>query len=77
FGLDAAWSEDVDLGIRLTVHRTEGARTLLRSADGDLLLDDLELAVRRTAVSVEGAEPTGSEALPKRSHGGSLGGSGR
>nr|WP_258045096.1 TIGR02677 family protein [Streptomyces sp. SM11] len=27
FGLDAAWSEDADLGIRLTVHRTAGAHT--------------------------------------------------
>lgn len=68
FGLDAAWSEDADLGIRLTVHRTTGARTLLRSADGDLLLDDLELVVHRTAATADGAEPTGSEALPTQSH---------
>lgn len=68
FGLDAAWSEDADLGIRLTVHRTAGARTLLRSADGDLLLDDLELVVHRTAGTADGAEPTGSEALPTQPH---------
>lgn len=73
FGLDAAWSEDADLGIRLTVHRTAGALTLLRSADGDLLLDDLELVVHRTAGTADAdadeAEPTGSELLRTRSRG--------
>ncbi|MFE1521368.1 TIGR02677 family protein [[Kitasatospora] papulosa] len=54
FGLDAAWSEDADLGIRITVHRTAGARTLLHSADGDLLLDDLELVIGRTAATERG-----------------------
>ncbi|MEW2094525.1 TIGR02677 family protein [Streptomyces sp. NPDC006682] len=54
FGLDAAWSEDADLGIRITVHRTAGARTLLHSADGDLLLDDLELVISRTAATERG-----------------------
>ncbi|MEU7044709.1 TIGR02677 family protein [Streptomyces varsoviensis] len=72
FGLDAAWSEDADLGVRLTVRRTAGARTLLRSADGDLLLDDLELVVHRTVTADGGtgeAEPTGSEAPRPRSLG--------
>ncbi|MFE2032953.1 TIGR02677 family protein [Streptomyces scopuliridis] len=54
FGLDAAWSEDADLGIRLTVHRTAGTRTLLQSADGDLLLDNLELVVGRTSATADG-----------------------
>ncbi|MEV3872322.1 TIGR02677 family protein [Streptomyces sp. NPDC049906] len=49
FGLEAARSEDADLGVRLAVHRTAGARTLLRATDGDLLLDDLELTVDRPA----------------------------
>ncbi|MFI7289989.1 TIGR02677 family protein [Streptomyces anulatus] len=54
FGLDAAWSEDADLAIWLTVHRTAGARTLLHSADGDLLLDDLELVIGRTSATADG-----------------------
>ncbi|WP_405796211.1 TIGR02677 family protein [Streptomyces sp. NBC_01506] len=54
FALDEAWSEDADLGIRLTVHRTAGAHTLLRSADGDLRLDELELAVGRTSATADG-----------------------
>ncbi|MET8410387.1 TIGR02677 family protein [Streptomyces sp. NPDC005195] len=54
FGLDAAWSEDADLGIWLTVHRTAGTRTLLHSADGDLLLDDLELVIGRTSATAAG-----------------------
>lgn len=53
FGLDAAWSEDADLAIWLTVHRTAGARTLLHSADGDLLLDDLELVIGRTSATAD------------------------
>ncbi|MDX3851062.1 TIGR02677 family protein [Streptomyces sp. AK02-01A] len=54
FGLDAAWSEDADLGIRLTVQRTAGTRTLLHSADGDLLLDDLELVIGRISATPDG-----------------------
>jgi uncharacterized protein (TIGR02677 family) len=81
FGLDAAWSEDADLGIRLTVHRTAGTRTLLRSADGDLLLDDLELVVHQTAAAADDgtgeadrtsatseADRTGSERPSTQSH---------
>ncbi|MFF2569981.1 TIGR02677 family protein [Streptomyces sp. NPDC058084] len=49
FDLDQAHSEDAELGIRLIVRRTAGARCVLRSADGDLLLDDLELNVGRTS----------------------------
>ncbi|GGZ35082.1 hypothetical protein GCM10010365_64880 [Streptomyces poonensis] len=37
------------LGIRLAVRRIAGARCVLHSADGDLLLDDLELNVGRTS----------------------------
>ncbi|MER5618098.1 TIGR02677 family protein [Streptomyces sp. NPDC002215] len=59
FGLDAAWSEDADLGIGLTVQRTAGARTLLHSADGDLLLDDLELVVGRASTLVDGEAEVG------------------
>ncbi|MFJ1595494.1 TIGR02677 family protein [Streptomyces sp. NPDC088261] len=62
FDLDAAWSEDADLGIRLTVHRTAGTRTLLLSADGDLLLDDLELVVVRTAATAGATADDGAEA---------------
>lgn len=54
FGLDSARSEDAELGIRLTVFRTAGARTVLYSADGDLLLDDLELDISRIAAEIDG-----------------------
>ncbi len=59
FGLDAARSEDADLDIGLTVHWTAGARTLLRSADGDLLLDDLELSIGRAWAPSDGSAPAG------------------
>ncbi|MGK4908754.1 TIGR02677 family protein [Streptomyces albus] len=49
FELDQAHSEDAELGVRLTVRRTAGARCVLHSVDGDLLLDDLELDVGRTS----------------------------
>ncbi|GGU27995.1 TIGR02677 family protein [Streptomyces daghestanicus] len=49
FDLDQAHSEDAELGIRLTVRRTAGARCVLHSVDGDLLLDGLELDVGRTS----------------------------
>ncbi|MEU3290366.1 TIGR02677 family protein [Streptomyces longwoodensis] len=52
FALDQAHSEDAELGIRLTVRRTAGARCVLHSVDGDLLLDDLELDVGRTSSDV-------------------------
>ncbi|WJV51323.1 DUF2397 family protein [Streptomyces flavofungini] len=55
FDLDSARGEDAELGIRLTVRRTAGTRTVLYSADGDLLLDDLELDVGRTPAAVDGA----------------------
>ncbi|MFB7998972.1 TIGR02677 family protein [Streptomyces sp. NPDC056002] len=51
FDLDSACSEDAELGIRLTVRRTEGIQTVLHSADGDLLLDDVELDVGRISVA--------------------------
>ncbi|WP_415937964.1 TIGR02677 family protein [Streptomyces sp. 039-1] len=54
FDLDSASSEDAELRIRLTVRRTAGTRTVLYSADGDLLLDDLELDIGRTSAAVGG-----------------------
>jgi uncharacterized protein (TIGR02677 family) len=54
FDLDSASSEDAELRIRLTVRRTAGTRTMLYSADGDLLLDDLELDIGRTSAAVDG-----------------------
>ncbi|MER5597990.1 TIGR02677 family protein [Streptomyces sp. NPDC002265] len=54
FGLDSAGSEDVELRIRLTVRRTAGTQTVLYSADGDLLLDDLELDICRISAAVDG-----------------------
>ncbi|MBL1093127.1 MULTISPECIES: TIGR02677 family protein [Streptomyces] len=53
FDLDSASSEDAELRIRLTVRRVAGTRTVLYSADGDLLLDDLELDIGRTSVAVD------------------------
>ncbi|MFE0802422.1 TIGR02677 family protein [Streptomyces sp. NPDC058812] len=54
FDLNSASSEDAELRIRLTVRRTAGTRTVLYSADGDLLLDDLELDIGRTSATVGG-----------------------
>ncbi|MGG2464627.1 TIGR02677 family protein [Streptomyces sp. RGM 3693] len=51
FALDSARSEDAELGIRLTVRRAEGTQTVLHSADGDLLLDHLELDIGRISVA--------------------------
>ncbi|OLT27895.1 TIGR02677 family protein [Actinomadura sp. CNU-125] len=53
FDLEGARSEDAELGVRLTVRYRAGARTTLRSADGDLLLDDLELDVAGASAPVE------------------------
>lgn len=53
FGLDSAHSEDAELGIQLTARRTAGARTVLHSVDGDLLLDDLELELGRTSAMMD------------------------
>lgn len=47
FDLEAAQSEDADLGIQLTVRRAAGDGTVLHSTDGDLVLDDLVLEVAR------------------------------
>lgn len=58
FDLDSASSEDAELGIRLTVRRRAGARTVLCSTDGDLLLDDLELDVGRTSATADGEAET-------------------
>ncbi|WP_433546452.1 TIGR02677 family protein [Streptomyces sp. CA-294286] len=63
FGLDSARSENAELGIRLTVLRTAGARTVLYSADGDLLLDDLELDVSRISAAVDGEGVVDGEGL--------------
>ncbi|MEU3277154.1 TIGR02677 family protein [Streptomyces antibioticus] len=54
FELDSAGSEDAELRIRLTVRRTAGTRTVLYSADGDLLLDDLELDIGRLSAAGDG-----------------------
>ncbi|WP_432075973.1 TIGR02677 family protein [Streptomyces wuyuanensis] len=54
FDLDSAGSEDAELRIRLTVRRTAGTRTVLHSADGDLLLDDLELDISGLSAAVDG-----------------------
>ncbi|MET7458244.1 TIGR02677 family protein [Streptomyces sp. NPDC005574] len=54
FDLDSAGSEDAELRIRLTVRRTPGTQTMLYSAEGDLLLDDLELEIGRISAAVDG-----------------------
>jgi hypothetical protein len=59
FDLDSASSEDAELSIRLAVRRTAGARTVLYSADGDLLLDDLELDIGRISTAVDSQAETG------------------
>jgi uncharacterized protein (TIGR02677 family) len=52
FSLDGAQAGDADLGIRLTVWRTPGRHTVLRSVDGELVADDLTLAVESASASV-------------------------
>lgn len=59
FDLEAARSEDAELGIGLTVRRLAGAHTVLRSADGDLVLDELELEIASSSAPVA---PVGGEA---------------
>ncbi|MFJ5103819.1 TIGR02677 family protein [Streptomyces sp. NPDC088554] len=56
FGLEEACSGDAGLGVRLTVRRVPGAGTVLRSVDGELVLDDLELTVESTSEEPEGPE---------------------
>ncbi|MEU9338732.1 TIGR02677 family protein [Streptomyces sp. NPDC048290] len=58
FELGSAHSEDAELGIRLTVRRTVGIRTVLYSADGELLLDDLEIEIGRIASADTGNADT-------------------
>ncbi|MCZ4099186.1 MULTISPECIES: TIGR02677 family protein [Streptomyces] len=55
FTLDAACSEDAELGVRLTVRRIPGGETVLHSADGELTLDELELTVE----GIAGLAPSG------------------
>ena len=45
FTVEAASSEDLELGVRLTVRHVENIDTVLRSADGDLTLESLELSL--------------------------------
>lgn len=47
-GFEDAVSVDDDLDLRLSLVRSPGARTVIRSADGDLVLDELEVAVDTT-----------------------------
>ncbi|MBB5938447.1 TIGR02677 family protein [Streptomyces zagrosensis] len=54
FTVDAAYSEDAELGIGLTVRHLAGAQTALHSVDGELLLDELELSVE-TLATTDGA----------------------
>ncbi|OLZ64833.1 TIGR02677 family protein [Streptomyces amritsarensis] len=61
FSLESAQSEDAELGIRLTVRRSSGVRSVLHSADGVVELDDLELEIGRAADSAgHGAEVSAS-----------------
>ncbi|MEV7426024.1 MULTISPECIES: TIGR02677 family protein [unclassified Streptomyces] len=55
FALEAARSEDAALGVRLTVRRVADTRTVLRSVDGELILDELELSVEGTVDTRAGA----------------------
>ncbi len=58
FAVEGASSEDVELGVRLTVRCADGSGTVLHSADGDLTLDGLELSV----VGVTGHAPVERQA---------------
>lgn len=56
FRLHGAQAGDADLGIRLTAWRTPGRHTLLRSVDGELLVDDLTLAVESASAPTAAEE---------------------
>jgi uncharacterized protein (TIGR02677 family) len=61
FMLDGAQAGDADLGIRLTAWRTPGRHTLLRSVDGDLMADDLTLAVESASAHAIGKMSTAED----------------
>ncbi|WP_405908998.1 TIGR02677 family protein [Streptomyces sp. NBC_00828] len=61
FLLDGAHASDADLGIQLTAWRTPGHHTVLRSVDGDLMADDLTLAVEGASLPVVGDIPAAGE----------------
>jgi uncharacterized protein (TIGR02677 family) len=44
-GFTTADGKDEDLGVRITLSRSPGGRTLVRGADGDFVLDELALAI--------------------------------
>nr|WP_273377674.1 TIGR02677 family protein [Actinopolymorpha pittospori] len=52
-GFEEALASDDDLDLRLRLTRTPEARTVIRSADGDLILDELDVAVHAIAHSRE------------------------
>lgn len=58
FGLEAAWTEDAELGIRLTVRRLSDTNTVLHSVDGDLTLEELELSIDGLPEAVQGEART-------------------
>ncbi|WP_280670410.1 MULTISPECIES: TIGR02677 family protein [unclassified Kitasatospora] len=58
FGLEDARAGDAELDLRLTLRRVPGAVTVLRSVDGDLAVDDLEIAV--TAFAAVAREEVGA-----------------
>ncbi|MFJ8438826.1 TIGR02677 family protein [Kitasatospora griseola] len=45
FGLQDAQAVEAELDLRLTLRRVAGATTVLRSVDGDLVVDDLEIGI--------------------------------
>ncbi|MFI5530978.1 TIGR02677 family protein [Kitasatospora sp. NPDC051853] len=51
FALEGVSAGDAELDLRLTARRVVGAGTVLHSVDGDLLVDDLELALGRYAAA--------------------------
>ncbi|MDJ1131874.1 TIGR02677 family protein [Streptomyces iconiensis] len=59
FEIDGAWTEEAELGIRLTVRRTPHSSTVLHSVDGDLSLEELDVTVEGLLDAVQGAARTG------------------
>ncbi|MEW2221665.1 TIGR02677 family protein [Streptomyces sp. NPDC006990] len=62
FGLEAAWAEDAELGIRLTVRRLPDTSMVLHSVDGDLAVEELDLRIEGLLGSVQGESQTGVSA---------------
>jgi hypothetical protein len=54
FGLQEAHAVEAELDLRLTLRRVPGRTTVLRSVDGDLAVDDVEIGITTAEVPGRG-----------------------